>query len=89
MGRSIIGQEKGTIKSVQQLTTGTTASSGNTTVNFTINSVNTNKTEIIKTGWSEHDVARELTSSTNLQVAFRHGSFNHYWRAGFIIVEYN
>jgi hypothetical protein len=89
MGRSIIGQEKGTIKSIQFVSSGTSASSGSTTVDFTINAVNTDKTEVIKTGWSENDVSRELTSSTNLQVGFRHGSLTHYWRAGFTIVEYN
>ena len=88
MGRSIIGQESGAIKSIQHLSTGTTASSGNTTVNFTINSVNKNKTEVYATGWSEHDVARELTSNTTLQVSFRHGSLNHYWSAGFTITEF-
>ena len=88
MGRSVIGQEPGAIKSVQQLTTGTTLSSGTTTKNYTINAVNTNKTEVIHTGWSENDVSRVLTSSTNLQVGFRHGSQTHYWRAGFQVIEY-
>lgn len=88
MGRSVIGQEPGAIKSVQTITTGTSASSGTTTVNFTINSVNRDKTEVYSTGWSQYDVARELTSSTNLQIGFRHGSQTHYYRAGFNIVEF-
>lgn len=88
MGRSVIGQEAGAIKSVQQVTTGTTASSGTTTVDFTINAVNTDKTEVIHTGWSENDVSRVLTNSTTLQVGFRHGSQTHYWRAGFQVIEY-
>ena len=88
MGRSVIGQEPGAIKSVQQMNTGTTASSGTTTVNFTINAVNRDKTEVYSTGWSENDEPRELTSSTNLQVGFRHGGQAHYWRAGFQIVEF-
>lgn len=88
MGRSVIGQEPGAIKSVQQVNTGTTASSGTTTVNFTINAVNRDKTEVYSTGWSQNDVARNLTSDTTLQVAFRHGSQTHYYRAGFNVVEY-
>jgi len=88
MARSLIGQEAGAIKSIQFLNTGTTASAGTTTVNYTINAVNRDKTEVYSRGWSQHDVARTLTSSTNLQVAFRHGNLNHYWRAGFTIVEY-
>jgi hypothetical protein len=88
MGRSVIGQEPGSIKSIQHLLTGTSASSGNTTVNFTINSVNTSTTEVYATGWSEVDVARELTGSTTLQVGFRHGNTNHYWRKGFTITEF-
>lgn len=88
MGRSVIGQEPGAIKSIQHLSTGTTASAGTTTVNFTINSVDRLKSEVYATGWSEHDVARHLTSNTNLQVSFRHGNLNHYWRKGFTIVEY-
>jgi hypothetical protein len=88
MARSLIGQEPGAIKSVQQVNTGTTASSGTTTVNYTINAVDTNKTEVYSTGWSQVDVSRNLTSSTNLQIRFRHGSQTHYWRAGFNIVEY-
>lgn len=88
MGRSVIGQENGAIKSVQTLLTGTTASSGTVLVNFTINSVNTSKTEVYSAGWSEHDCARQLTSSTNLQVGFRRGDINHYWRKSFSIVQY-
>lgn len=88
MGRSVIGQEPGAIKSVQTITTGTTASSGTTTVNFTINAVDTDKTEVYSTGWSQYDVSRTLTNSTTLRVGFRHGSLTHYWRAGFNIVEY-
>ena len=88
MGRSLIGQEPGAIKSVQQVTTGTTLSSGTTTKDYTINAVNTDKTEIYATGWSEHDTSRQLTSSTNLRVGFRHGGMNHYWRAGYQVVEY-
>lgn len=89
MGRSSIDQgNAGQIKSIQQITTGTTASSGTTTVNFSINSVNVSKTVITKHGWSEHDPGRQLTSSTNLQISFRRGDLNHYWRSGYHIVEY-
>jgi len=88
MGRSVIGQEPGAIKSVQQVNTGTSASSGTTTVDFTINAVNRDKTEVYSTGWSQVEVSRNLTSSTNLQVRCRHGSQTHYWRAGFQVVEY-
>lgn len=89
MGRSSIDQgNPGQIKSIQRVTTGTTASSGTTTVNFSISSVNRDKTVIVKTGWSEHEPARSLTSSTNLQISFRRGDLNHYWRSGYIIVEY-
>jgi hypothetical protein len=88
MARSLIGQEPGAIKSVQQVTTGTTLSSGTTTKDYTITAVDTNKTEVYSTGWSQYDVSRQLTSSTNLQIRFRHGSQTHYWRAGFNIVEY-
>jgi len=88
MARSLIGQEPGAIKSVQQVNTGTTASSGTTTVNFTINAVNTDKTEVYISGWSQHNPARYFTNSTTLQVRFRHSELNHYWRAGFCVVEF-
>lgn len=88
MGRSVIGQEPGAIKSVQTITTGTTLSSGTTTKNYTINAVNRDKTEVYSTGWSQHDVARNLTSDTTLQIAVRSGDVAHYWRAGFNIVEF-
>jgi len=88
MGRSVIGQEAGAIKSIQQVTTGTTLSSGTTTKNYTINAVDRNKCEVLHTGWSQYDTSRELTSNTNLQVGFRHGSQTHYWRSGYQVVEY-
>lgn len=88
MGRSVIGQEAGAIKSIQWVSTGTSLSSGTTTSDFTINAVDTDKTEIYHTGWSQHDVSRYLTSSTNLQIRVRRGNQTHYWRAGFQVVEF-
>jgi hypothetical protein len=60
---------------MQFVSSGTSASSGSTTVDFTINAVNTDNTEVIKTGWSENgDVQRINFKYKCTEYGCRHGS---------------
>ena len=89
MGRSVIGQEPGAIKKCTTSKYRNYCKFWNYYCGFYSNAVNRDKTEVYFTGWSQNDVARNLTSDTTLQVAFRHGSATHYYQNKvYNVVEY-